>query len=168
MSSKRKWLKGGIIVTTLGAILFLHYFTYLTHGPMKYEHAAHRMLFYLPLVLGSFWFGLKGALCVSAAVIVCNLPYAIGSWEGLSPEDFLLCDRQASCRADGESVSMKESLMTQEVLRKELGAFFRNVVVMALRKPSLLARALRIFLRRPEQLGGAHGWRKEAFLSRRS
>ena len=88
MSSKRKWLKWGIIVTTLGAILFLHYFTYLTHGPMKYEHAVHRMLFYLPLVLGSFWFGLKGALCVSVAVIVCNLPYAINSWQGLSPEDF--------------------------------------------------------------------------------
>jgi signal transduction histidine kinase len=88
MSSKREWLKWGIIVTTLGAILFLHYFTYLTHGPLKYEHAVHRMLFYLPLVLGSFWFGLKGSLCVSGTVIVCNLPYAINSWQGLSPEDF--------------------------------------------------------------------------------
>jgi len=40
---------------------------------------------------------------------------------------------------------MKESLITQEFLRKELGAFFRDVVVMALRKPSLFAPALRIF-----------------------
>ena len=40
---------------------------------------------------------------------------------------------------------MKESLMTQEALRKELDAFFRDVVVMALRKPPLFARALRIF-----------------------
>ena len=55
---------------------------------MKYEHAVHRMLFYIPLVLGSFWFGLKGALPVSAAVILGNLPYVIPSWQGLNPEDF--------------------------------------------------------------------------------
>jgi sulfatase maturation enzyme AslB (radical SAM superfamily) len=40
---------------------------------------------------------------------------------------------------------MKESLITQELLRKELGAFFRDVVFMALHKPSLFARALRIY-----------------------
>lgn len=85
MSSKRKWLKLSFIVMTLGAILLLHY---LTFGHMKYEHAVHRMLFYIPLVLGSFWFGLKGALSVSAAVIICNLPYAILTWQGLTPEDF--------------------------------------------------------------------------------
>ncbi len=85
MSSKRKWLKSGFIAMTLGAILFLHY---LTFDHMKYEHAVHRMLFYIPLVLGSFWFGLKGALSVSAAVILCNLPYAILTWQGLTPEDF--------------------------------------------------------------------------------
>jgi signal transduction histidine kinase len=70
---------------TLGAILLLHY---LTFDNMKYEHAVHRMLFYIPLVLGSFWFGFNGALAVSAAVILCNLPYAISTWQGLTPEDF--------------------------------------------------------------------------------
>src|SRR5512139_2410146 len=85
MSSKRKWLKLSFIVMTLGAILLLHY---LTFDHMKFEHAVHRMLFYIPLVLGSFWFGLKGALSVSAAVIICNLPYAILTWQGLTPEDF--------------------------------------------------------------------------------
>jgi signal transduction histidine kinase len=85
MSSKRKWLKLGLIALTLGAILLLHYFTF---DNMKYEHAVHRMLFYLPLVLGSFWFGLTGALSVCAAVIICSLPYAILTWQGLTPEDF--------------------------------------------------------------------------------
>jgi signal transduction histidine kinase len=88
MSFKRKELKWGVIITMLGAILFLHYLTYFTHGNMRYEHAVHRMLFYLPLVLGSVWFGLKGALYVSAAVIICSLPYAILTWQGLTPEDF--------------------------------------------------------------------------------
>lgn len=85
MSSERKWLKLSLIAMPLGAILLLHY---LTFDNMRYEHAVHRMLFYLPLVLGSVWFGLKGALSVSAAVMVCNLPYAILSWQGLTPEDF--------------------------------------------------------------------------------
>jgi len=88
MSFKRKGLKWGVIISMLGAILLLHYLTYFIHGNMRYEHAVHRMLFYLPLVLGSVWFGLKGALSVSAAVILCNLPYAIISWQGLTPEDF--------------------------------------------------------------------------------
>ena len=88
MSFKRKGLKWGVIISMLGAILLLHYLTYFIHGNMRYEHAVHRMLFYLPIVLGSVWFGLKGALSVSAAVILCNLPYAIISWQGLTPEDF--------------------------------------------------------------------------------
>jgi two-component system, NtrC family, sensor histidine kinase HydH len=88
MTFKRNHMKWGVIAVMLGAILAVHYFTYLAHGNMRYEHSIHRMLFYLPLVLGSVWFGLKGALCVAAAVIVCNLPYAILSWEGLTPEDF--------------------------------------------------------------------------------
>jgi two-component system, NtrC family, sensor histidine kinase HydH len=85
---KRKDLKWVVIITLLGAILFLHYLAYFTHGAMRYEHAVHRMLFYLPLGLGCIWFGLKGALFVSAAVIICNLPYAIISWQGLTLENF--------------------------------------------------------------------------------
>ncbi|MFP3869588.1 MAG: hypothetical protein ACLFVT_01735 [Syntrophobacteria bacterium] len=42
-------------------IAFLHYST-LPH--LRYHHAVYRMLFYPPLILGSFWFGLKGAVYV--------------------------------------------------------------------------------------------------------
>jgi two-component system sensor histidine kinase HydH len=73
-----------IAVMVIG-VLCLHYFT-LPH--LRYQHAVYRMLFYLPLVLGSFWFGLKGALYVSACVVTLYLLFVIKHWQGMSIEDF--------------------------------------------------------------------------------
>lgn len=67
------------------AIMVLHYFTSVE---LKYHHAAYRMLFYLPLILGSFWFGLKGAIFTSAVIIIIYLPHMRDQWHGLSLEDF--------------------------------------------------------------------------------
>ena len=61
---------------------------YLTSPEMRYEHAVYRMLFYVPLVLGTFWFGLKGALYISSTVLLFYLPYLMGRWEGFSYRDF--------------------------------------------------------------------------------
>ena len=74
-----------VLVLTIGGILCLHYFTLPT---MSYQHALYRMLFYLPLVLGALWFGLRGALWVSGTVSVLYLPYAISHWDGFSLETF--------------------------------------------------------------------------------
>ncbi len=69
----------------VGGILSLHY---LTFPELKFYHAVYRMLFYLPLVLGSLWFGMKGATYVCTSVSVLFLPYAIRQWQGFSFEDF--------------------------------------------------------------------------------
>jgi two-component system sensor histidine kinase HydH len=69
----------------IGATLFLHYFTY---HELKYHHAVYRMLFYFPLVLGGFWFGLRGAMAVSACVTVFYLPFVMKDWQGFSFENF--------------------------------------------------------------------------------
>ena len=61
------------------AVIGLHY---LTAPQMRYQHAIYRMLFYLPLVLGSFWFGLNGALYVSGSVVTLYLLYLIEHWGG--------------------------------------------------------------------------------------
>jgi len=73
------------IVLLISGILCLHYFTF---PERRYHHAFYRMLFYLPLVLGSFWFGLKGAIGTSLAVSAFYLPYVITKWQGLSLEAF--------------------------------------------------------------------------------
>ena len=52
----------------------LHYFT--IHQRV-FRHAVYRILFYLPLVLGSFWFGLRGAVSVSVAVAILYLPFGL-------------------------------------------------------------------------------------------
>ena len=78
-------MKVGIIALLIAGILGLHYYTF---PEMRYHHAIYRMLFYLPLVLGSLWFGMKGALFVCTSVSVLFLPYAIRQWQGFSFDDF--------------------------------------------------------------------------------
>jgi len=77
--SKATWLKIGLTSGLLIGISLLHYLT----EPHEMElHAVHRRLYYLPLVLASFWFGIKGALAVSISAIALYFPYALYNWSG--------------------------------------------------------------------------------------
>jgi len=42
----------------------------------------------MPLVLGSLWFGMKGAVYISLSVSVLFFPHAIRQWQGFSLDDF--------------------------------------------------------------------------------
>jgi two-component system, NtrC family, sensor histidine kinase HydH len=46
------------------------------------------MLFYLPLILGAFWFGMRGSLYVCVGVIALYVPYVAEKWDGLSVDEF--------------------------------------------------------------------------------
>jgi len=85
MPVDKNWQKVVVIIFMIGAILFMHY---LTSPYMGYRHAVYRMFFYLPLVLGSLWFGLRGAIYVCTSVSMLYLPYAIKQWQGFSLENF--------------------------------------------------------------------------------
>ncbi|MFH1350106.1 MAG: hypothetical protein ABII26_04135 [Pseudomonadota bacterium] len=85
MHSRQQLRRIAVTGAVLGAIIFLHYFTL---PEMKNHHAFYRMLFYLPLVLGSFWFGLKGAIGTTFSVSIFYLPYMVTQWQGFSFEDF--------------------------------------------------------------------------------
>jgi NhaP-type Na+/H+ or K+/H+ antiporter len=61
-TDQKTWLKIVLIATVAVIVFFLHYFT---APQLRYQHALYRMLFYIPLVLASFWFGLRGALSVA-------------------------------------------------------------------------------------------------------
>ncbi len=86
MSNHNEQIKAVVIALMIGSILSLHY---LTLHDMRYYHALYRMLFYVPLVLGSTWFGIKGAMYVCVSVSVLFLPHAMAQWEGFSFEDFM-------------------------------------------------------------------------------
>ena len=82
---KDKYLKITFIAILIAVVLFLHYFTLPTHA---YYHAVYRMLFYIPLIMAGFWYGLRGALTVCAIVLVLFSPYVLMRWRGLSLEEF--------------------------------------------------------------------------------
>ena len=83
--SSNKWWKVTAIVSMIASIFCLNYFTF---NGMRYEHALYRVFLYMPLVLGTFWFGLKGAICISTTVLILYIPYVVEQWQGLSLEDF--------------------------------------------------------------------------------
>lgn len=85
MSNHNAQKKVVIIAVMIGGILCFHY---LTFPELRYYHAVYRMLFYLPLVLGSLWFGMKGAVYICVSVSVLFLPHAIRQWQWFSLEDF--------------------------------------------------------------------------------
>jgi signal transduction histidine kinase len=85
MKNKKVFTK--IIITTAMIIIiaYLHYFTF---PDLRNQHAVYWMLFYIPLVLGSVWFGIRGAAFVSSFVTILYSPYVLKHWQGLSVEDF--------------------------------------------------------------------------------
>ena len=84
MFINKEQIKIAVIAVMIGGILCLHY---LTFPDLRHYHAVYRMLFYMPLVLGSLWFGMKGTAYVCISVSVLFLPYAIRQWQGFSFED---------------------------------------------------------------------------------
>jgi two-component system sensor histidine kinase HydH len=85
MSDRKEWWKILLIVLMIGTILCLHF---LTPPKLRYEHAVYRTFFYLPLILGGFWFGMRGTLFISGTVVVFYLLYLLDQWRGLSFELF--------------------------------------------------------------------------------
>jgi two-component system sensor histidine kinase HydH len=85
MFNHKELAKVLVIALMIGGILSMHY---LTLHDMRYHHALYRMLFYVPLALGSTWFGMKGAMYVCGSVSVLFLPHAMAQWRGFSFDDF--------------------------------------------------------------------------------
>lgn len=77
MGRKRVYLILFIVVFTL-VTTYLHYFIFREHAP----HVILEELYYVPLLLGALFFGLKGALITYLFVSVVYLPYLFGNWVG--------------------------------------------------------------------------------------
>jgi len=77
--------KTGFVVLLVFTISFLHYFTSMRQ---IYYHIFYRELYFLPLILAGFWFGLKGGIITSLSVTALYIPVVVLHWEGFSPDDF--------------------------------------------------------------------------------
>lgn len=68
------------LAVILGAIIgitLLHYSTPLTK-PML--HDVFQRLYYLPIILAAFWFGLKGGIGTALIVTIVYAPHIIFQW----------------------------------------------------------------------------------------
>jgi signal transduction histidine kinase len=72
------------IVVLVGAITSLHYTTQHTQ---IYQHIVYRDLYFLPVILGGFWFGLRGGLITSFSIMASYIPFVILRWDSFSPDD---------------------------------------------------------------------------------
>lgn len=84
-SDSRTLKKGAFVGVLIAGILCMHY---ITSPEMKHSHAVYRMFFYIPLILGSIWFGLKGALIVWLSISVLYSPHVFMQWKGFAYDDF--------------------------------------------------------------------------------
>lgn len=82
----QKYLKARImiVVTLVAVISSLHY---ITEVGLIYYHIFFRGLYFLPLILAGFWFGLRGGVITSLSITALYLPFTLIHWQG-SPDDF--------------------------------------------------------------------------------
>jgi signal transduction histidine kinase len=85
MSQKYAKSKIGFTAMLVVVISFLHYFTSMQ---LIYYHIFYRELYFLPLILAGFWFGLKGGIIASLSVTVLYLPVVMMHWQSFSADDF--------------------------------------------------------------------------------
>jgi len=58
-----------------------------TSQEQELPHIFYRELYFLPLILSAFWFGLRGSFIISLCVTVLYVPYTIFHWQSFSPND---------------------------------------------------------------------------------
>jgi two-component system sensor histidine kinase HydH len=73
-----------VIVILVAAISISHY---LTQQSQVYEHIFFRELYFLPLILAAFWFGLKGGLVTALSITAIYVPFSVIHWNQFSPDD---------------------------------------------------------------------------------
>ena len=65
------------LMFALGVISVLHYATSPEHA---WLHVAYQRLYYAPIVLGAYWFGVRGGLLTAIAAAVAYVPHIRHTW----------------------------------------------------------------------------------------
>ncbi len=75
--SDARWITA--LILSLACITLAHYITGIEHRPF---HGLFRRLYYIPIILASFRYGIRGGLACSIAVSLLYLPHVIFQWGG--------------------------------------------------------------------------------------
>ncbi len=74
-----------IVIMVLAMIITILHF--VTQQNYYYGHIVLRELYFLPIILGAFWFGVKGGLATSLGISILYLPHVIIHWQNFAPND---------------------------------------------------------------------------------
>lgn len=85
MTQDHRKIKLFLISFLVLGITLLHY---LTQMRQVYFHLFYRELYFLPLILAGFWFGLRGGIAISLGISGLYFPFVLVHWRGFAPEDF--------------------------------------------------------------------------------
>jgi two-component system, NtrC family, sensor histidine kinase HydH len=85
MAERNTRIRIFIIVFLIGIIACSDYLTEM--GERKF-HILYEGLFFFPVMLSGFWFGLRGGLAASMGITLALIPFIIIHWKGFSSEDF--------------------------------------------------------------------------------
>ncbi|OGD11676.1 MAG: hypothetical protein A2W20_07280 [Candidatus Aminicenantes bacterium RBG_16_66_30] len=76
------------IFITAALIAGVSYFHYSTELSAQDSHIFYQGLYFLPVLLAGFWFGLWGALAASVSITLIYLPFTLTHWGVSSAGDF--------------------------------------------------------------------------------
>lgn len=72
-----------VLLALVAAVTLLHYATRIN---LPLLHDFYRRLYYIPIGLAAFWFGVRGGLLTSLLVAVLYLPHILIGWHDLARE----------------------------------------------------------------------------------
>lgn len=79
LKNKREfWVRLSIIFLLIVVVTLLHYGTGTDHGNY---HGIYRRLYYLPIILAGFWFGIRGGVLSSLVISVIYTPHIMIQWD---------------------------------------------------------------------------------------
>ena len=81
----KTFLKIGLICLAVGLITIFHY---LTAPEAGIRHVIFRELYYLPIILGGFWFGMRGGLATALVISILYGPLVFKVSGDFSTHDF--------------------------------------------------------------------------------
>jgi len=84
MVRSRKRVRIIFIFTLVGVITFFQYFTELSEHR---HHIFYQGLFFFPVMVAGFWFGLRSALATSLSITFILVPFTFMHWKGFSAGD---------------------------------------------------------------------------------
>ncbi len=76
------------IIFLIVSVLTITFFHYITESKAHNYHLVYQGIYFLPIILAGFWFGLRGGLGTSLSVTLLYIPFTLIHWEGFSGGDF--------------------------------------------------------------------------------